>query len=123
MAPAASAQKRPDPVVEAPSRKAYELTAKYFRALADPMRLTVLELLIDGEKSVEEIRSAIGCKQPRLSNQLACLRWCDFVTTRRDGNHIYYAIAEPSIREMLRLVDKALAHQAERIAACTRIDG
>lgn len=123
MAAAASVQKRAHAAAEAPSQKAYELPAKYFRALADPMRLTILELLMDGEKSVEEIRSAIGCKQPRLSNQLACLRWCDFVTTRRDGNHIYYAIAEPSIRDMLRLVDTALVHQAERIASCTRIDG
>ena len=121
--PAAARVKRPPEPAEPPGLKGYELTAKYFRALADPMRLTILELLLEGEKSVEEIREAIGCKQPRLSNQLACLRWCDFVTTRRDGNRIYYSLAEPSIREMLRLADRALASQADRIAACTRIDG
>jgi len=122
MPAAARARRAPEPV-EPAGLKSYELTAKYFRALADPMRLTILELLLDGEKSVEEIRGAIGCKQPRLSNQLACLRWCDFVTTRRDGNRIFYSLAEPSIVEMLRLADRALANQADRIASCTRIDG
>ena len=121
MAVVAPAQRARRPI-ESPGPRAYELTAKYFRALADPMRLTILELLLEGEKSVEEIRAAVGCKQPRLSNQLACLRWCDFVTTRRDGNRIYYSLAEPSIAEMLRLAGKALVNQADRIASCTRID-
>jgi DNA-binding transcriptional ArsR family regulator len=107
---------------------AYELTrsdeivAKYFRVLGDPLRLAVLRLLNErGELSVDDIRQTLGCKQARLSNQLACLRWCDFVTTRRDGNRIYYSIAEPVIPDLLRLADVALKNQAERIAACTRI--
>jgi DNA-binding transcriptional ArsR family regulator len=100
-----------------------ELVAKYFRVLGDPLRLAVLRLLRErGELSVEDIRQALGCKQARLSNQLACLRWCDFVTTRRDGNRIYYSISEPTIPELLRLADVALRNQAERIAACTRIE-
>src|SRR5437660_949206 len=71
-----------------------EIVAKYFRVLGDPLRLAVLRLLRDhGQLSVEDIRRELGCKQARLSNQLACLRWCDFVTTRRDGNRIYYSIS------------------------------
>jgi DNA-binding transcriptional ArsR family regulator len=104
-----------------PGANNYDLTARYFRALSDPLRLTILEILLDGEKSVEQIRAALGVKQPRLSNQLACLRWCDFVTTRREGTRIFYSISEPTIRDVLRLADKALTNQAERIAACTRI--
>ncbi|MDE3074372.1 MAG: winged helix-turn-helix transcriptional regulator [Chloroflexota bacterium] len=100
------------------------VAAKYFRVLGDPLRLAVLRLLGErGELSVEDIRRALGCKQARLSNQLACLRWCDFVTTRRDGNRIYYSISEPTIPELLRLADLALRNQAERIAACTRVEG
>src|SRR5713226_6096634 len=110
--------------VDAPARPdTYELTrgdklvAKYFRVLGDPLRLTILRLLYErGELSVEDIRQGLGCKQARLSNQLACLRWCDFVTTRRDGNRIYYSISEPAIPELLRLADMALRNQAERIA-------
>lgn len=103
--------------------KGDEIVAKYFRVMGDPLRLAVLRLLSDhGEQSVDELRQALGCKQARLSNQLACLRWCDFVTTRRDGNRIYYGIAEPTIPELLRLADVALRNQAERIAACTRIE-
>ena len=104
-----------------PGANNYELTARYFRALADPLRLTILEILLDGEKSVEEIRAALGIKQPRLSNQLACLRWCDFVTTRRERTRIFYSLSEPTIRDVLRLAHKALTNQAERIASCTRI--
>ena len=100
-----------------------ELVAKYFRVLGDPLRLAVLRLLRErGELAVEDLRLALGCKQARLSNQLACLRWCDFVTTRRDGNRIYYSISEPTIPDLLRLADAALKNQAERIAACTRIE-
>lgn len=109
-------------------RETYELTrsdeivAKYFRVLGDPLRLAVLRLLRErGELSVEEIRRELHCKQARLSNQLACLRWCDFVTTRRKGNRICYSISEPTIPELLRLADLALRNQAERIAACARV--
>jgi ArsR family transcriptional regulator, cadmium/lead-responsive transcriptional repressor len=100
-----------------------ELVAKYFRVLGDPLRLAVLRLLRErGELSVEDMRLTLGCKQARLSNQLACLRWCDFVTTRRDGNRIYYSISEPTIPDLLRLADAALKNQAKRIAACARIE-
>jgi len=118
-----------NPAVQAANqRETYELArsdeivAKYFRVLGDPLRLAVLRILREhGELPVEDIRLALGCKQARLSNQLACLRWCDFVTTRRDGNRIFYSISEPTIPELLRLADVALRNQADRIAACTRV--
>src|SRR6266581_8638222 len=80
-----------------------ELLAKWFRGLDDPVRLGILEELRDGEKSVEALCDALGMKQPRISNHLACLRWCRFVTTRRAGQRIYYRLADHNISAILDL--------------------
>jgi DNA-binding transcriptional ArsR family regulator len=97
------------------------LLAKYFTGFADPIRLAILECLLDGEKSVEEIRQHLGCKQPRISNHLACLRWCNFVQTRREGKRVFYSITDPAVREILRLGQQALSGNAERVYSCTRM--
>ena len=58
-----------------------ELVGKYFRALGDPTRVRILELLREhGELSVGELVQRLGHSQPKVSNHLACLRWCGFVT-------------------------------------------
>src|SRR6266571_2416251 len=61
---------------EAPARS--DLVAKYFRGLGDPTRVRILELLRDdGELSVGELVARLGQPQPKVSNHLACLRWCE----------------------------------------------
>lgn len=97
-----------------------ELLAKWFRGLADPVRLGILEELRLGEKSVEELCEALGMKQPRISNHLACLRWCNFVVTRRDGQRIYYRLADPNVEQILDLAHTSLARSAARVYSCTR---
>jgi ArsR family transcriptional regulator, cadmium/lead-responsive transcriptional repressor len=97
-----------------------ELLAKWFRGLDDPVRLGILEELRDGEKSVDELCDALGMKQPRISNHLACLRWCRFVTTRRAGQRIYYRLADHNISAILDLAHASLARSASRVFSCTR---
>jgi DNA-binding transcriptional ArsR family regulator len=99
-----------------------DLLAKYFRALGDPTRLRVLELLGDGERSVGDLVAALGLPQPKVSNHLACLRWCGFVQTRRAHRAIYYRLADDRLREIVGLARQLLAANAEHVAACTRID-
>jgi DNA-binding transcriptional ArsR family regulator len=99
-----------------------DLLAKYFRALGDPTRLRVLELLGDGERSVGELVAALGLPQPQVSNHLACLRWCGFVTTRREHRTIHYRLADDRVREIVTLARALLADNADHVAACTRID-
>jgi len=109
--------------VEAPVEDAFdhlELLAKWFRGLDDPVRLGILEELRSGEKSVEELCEALGMKQPRISNHLACLRWCQFVATRREGQRVYYRLADPNVEQILDLAYASLARNAERVYACTR---
>lgn len=101
--------------------EATEIRSRFFRVLGDPKRLKILELLLDGEKSVGEIVEHIQASQGRVSNHLACLRWCGFVTTRRDGKFVYYRMADPRVRDVVRLADSIIGDNAAAIASCTRV--
>jgi len=74
------------------------------RALADPKRLCVLESLADGELSVSDLSGRVGCQVPNMSQHLAVLRSAGLVTSRRDGNTIYYRLADPRVLEAYRLI-------------------
>ena len=74
------------------------------RALADPKRLCVLESLAAGELSVSELSVQVGCQVPNMSQHLAVLRSAGLVSTRRDGNTIYYRLADPRVIEAYRLI-------------------
>ena len=102
---------------------ATDLVAKYFRGLGDPSRLRILELLrSEGELSVGELVRRLGIPQPKVSNHLACLRWCGFIEARREGRTIYNRIADPRVSAMLDLAGSLLADNAEHVAACCRIE-
>ncbi|MGH2984162.1 MAG: ArsR/SmtB family transcription factor [Solirubrobacterales bacterium] len=98
-----------------------ELLGKYFRVLADPSRIRILEALEDsGELSVGELVGRLGLPQPSVSNHLACLRWCGFVATRREHRTVYNRIADPRVSEVVALGHALLADNAEHVAACRR---
>lgn len=102
---------------EAPTEA--ELLGKYFRVLADPTRVRILEALeAAGELSVGELVDLLDLPQPSVSHHLACLRWCGFVTARREHRSIYNRIADPRVSEVLRLARSLLAGNAEHVAAC-----
>jgi DNA-binding transcriptional ArsR family regulator len=102
---------------------ATDLVAKYFRGLGDPSRLRILELLRrEEELSVGELVERLGLPQPKVSNHLACLRWCGFIEARREGRTVYNRIADPRVAEMLELAESLLADNAEHVAACCRIE-
>jgi DNA-binding transcriptional ArsR family regulator len=102
---------------------AMDLVAKYFRGLGDPSRLRILELLRgDEELSVGELVERLALPQPKVSNHLACLRWCGFLEARRDGRTVYNRIADPRVAAMLDLAESLLADNAEHVAACCRIE-
>jgi ArsR family transcriptional regulator, virulence genes transcriptional regulator len=74
------------------------------RALGDPKRLCVLECLADEERSVSELSMDVGCHVPNMSQHLAVLRAVGLVVTRRDGNAIYYRLADERVLEAYRLI-------------------
>ena len=100
-----------------------DLVAKYFRGLGDPIRLRILELLrSEGELSVGELARRLGLPQPKVSNHLACLRWCGFIEARRQGRTVYNQIADQRVEAMLELAESLLSDNAEHVAACCRIE-
>ena len=120
--PDLSTARAPFALSESPTEP--ELVGKYFRALGDPTRVRILELLADcGELSVTELVERLSQSQPKISNHLACLRWCGFVHTRRDHPTVYYRVADERVTELLALGRALLAHNAEHVAACRRIEG
>jgi ArsR family transcriptional regulator, cadmium/lead-responsive transcriptional repressor len=99
-----------------------DLIAKYFRVLGDRTRLRIVELVCDGERSVGELSRLLGEPQPKVSNHLACLRWCGFVTTRREHRTIYYRLADQRVAAVVELARGLLHENAEHVAACQRVD-
>jgi ArsR family transcriptional regulator, cadmium/lead-responsive transcriptional repressor len=100
-----------------------DIVAKYFRGLGDAIRMRILEALGTGERSVGELVDLLGEPQPKVSNHLACLRWCGFVASRREHRTVYYRVADARVREMIELARSLLQDNAEHVAACRRIDG
>ena len=100
-----------------------ELLAKYFRVFADPSRLRILEALeAEGELAVGDLAERLGLPQPSVSNHLACLRWCGFVTARREHRTVYNRIADPNVSRVIALARDLLARNAEHVAACKRVE-
>lgn len=87
-----------------------ERAAQLFRALGDAPRLRLLELLRQGERCVGEIVETLGEKFSTVSQRLRLLRAEGLVARRRDGNHIFYSLAD---RHVADLVLNALAHAHE----------
>lgn len=105
-----------------PSPAESDLLAKYFRVLGDPTRLRVLDLVAEQERSVGELAELLGQPQPKVSNHLACLRWCGFVSTRREHRTVYYRVADERVQAVIALGRELLHGNEEHVAACRRVD-
>ncbi len=64
------------------------------RSLANPNRLAIVCLLLEGERSVMELEVALGIRQPTLSQQLAALREAGTIAGRRAAKHVHYRVAD-----------------------------
>ena len=111
-------------VAISPPRRAgpHRPVAKYFRALGDPTRLRIVELLgAEEELSAGELTRRLTQPQPMVSNHLACLRWGGFVTIRRDHRRIYYRLADQRVAARLELAHGLLDDNADHVTTCCRI--
>ena len=93
-----------------PDDDAVERASRIFRALGDGPRLRLLQLLADGERCVTEVVVAAGEKFSTISQRLRLLRSEGLVTRRRQGTHLFYALAD---RHVADLIENALAHASE----------
>ena len=75
--------------------------ADFFRALAHPVRIRILEVLRTGERSVQELQQVLDLEQSIVSQQLAILRGKNIVTPRKLGTTVRYALSDPLITKLL----------------------
>jgi len=74
------------------------------KPLANADRLLLLCQLSQGEMCVSELEEALDIHQPTLSQQLGVLRSEGVVSTRREGKHIFYQVADPALLEILTVL-------------------
>lgn len=98
-----------------------EIYAKFFHGLSNPTRFKIVEALLDSEMSVGQLVATIDSSQSQVSNQLACLKWCGYVTSRQDGKYVLYRITDERVRSILKLAKEIVADNAEHIRSCTRM--
>lgn len=82
----------------------FEEFARVGKALANGKRLELLDLLTQGERSVETLAAAAGLGLSTASAHLQTLRQAGLVTTRRDGNRIHYDVAGPDVLALYSLL-------------------
>ena len=75
--------------------------AAFFKALAHPVRIRILELLVQGEMNVQQLQEVIGVEQPVVSQQLAVLRNNNIVASRKEGVTVRYSVRDPLIAQLL----------------------
>lgn len=85
-----------------------QLKAELFKALGHPVRIRLLEQLVDGERSVGALAAALDVDVASASQQLGVLRRAGVVITRREGTTIHYSLRDPLMVEILRVAREML---------------
>jgi DNA-binding transcriptional ArsR family regulator len=81
-----------------------EKTARLFKAMAHPTRLRIVGLLARDVSCVDDLRAALGLKQPNISQHLAIMRGAQLVTFRRNGNRVCYGLADENLPIVVALL-------------------
>ncbi|WP_421958249.1 ArsR/SmtB family transcription factor [Planococcus koreensis] len=96
--------------------------AEFFKALAHPLRIRILEILAEGDKSVNEIQQLVETEGSTVSQQLTVLRAKNIVTGIKEGNRVIYSLRDPLIIELLDVAKKIFNnHLAETITMLDRL--
>jgi ArsR family transcriptional regulator len=104
-----------------PSAELQTLKAAFFRALAHPVRIRLLEVLVaGGQTSVQDLQRALGMDQPIVSQQLARLRASGIVVARKQGVAMRYAVADPRIGSLLKVARQILNRQLTGVQSILR---
>jgi len=90
--------------------------AQFFRALAHPTRIRMLEILVRGGRTVQELQEQLALNQPIVSQQLAVLRHQGIVSTQKEGLSVRYALRDPLVGALLdvarRIFDNRLGNSS-----------
>jgi DNA-binding transcriptional ArsR family regulator len=84
--------------------------ARFFRALAHPTRIRMLELLGQGGLTVQQLQDALALDQPIVSQQLAVLRNQNIVTAQKEGLSVRYSLRDPCVSDLLQLARRIFSN-------------
>lgn len=90
------------------TRPIYQVKADFFKTLAHPARIRILELLRDGERSVGELIPEVGLEASHLSQQLGVLRRANVLQSRKEGSTVRYSVTDPRIFDLLEVAKAIL---------------
>jgi len=90
------------------SRPLYQLKAEFFKTLAHPARIRVLELLSQRDHSVAEMLPEVGIEPANLSQHLAVLRRARLVTSRKEESAVIYTMTSPHVADLLAVARRIL---------------
>lgn len=102
------------------SPAAIDLVAARFRLLGEPLRIRLMQALIEGEKTVGELVAAVESTQPNVSKHLRLLQEAGLIGRRQEGNSVYCFIADPTVFDLCDAVCESLESkfaEAARVAA------
>jgi len=94
--------------MEPPDESFYEIKAKVIAVLANPKRLQIIELLGKSERTVSDLSADLEIAQATTSQHLAVMRKSGVVETRKDGNFVYYRLADQKIAEACAVMSRAI---------------
>lgn len=97
-----------------------EAVARFFRVLSDPTRLGIVRLLLSRPHTVTELVGELGLGQSRVSNHLACLRWCRLVVAESRGRQVVYSIADQRVGWLLPIAAEIADENADLLANARR---
>src|SRR4030042_3361089 len=93
--------------------KMFQMHAEVCKSMANPTRLKIMNLLREGEKSVEELRERLKLPKANLSQHLSILRQRMILSTRRSGLNIYYKVANPKMIKACDILRDVLLEQLQ----------
>jgi ArsR family transcriptional regulator len=85
--------------------------AQFFRALAHPTRIRMLEILVRGGRTVQELQEAVTLDQSTVSQQLAVLRNQGIVSAQKQGLSVRYTLRDPLVAELLDVARRIFNNQ------------
>ncbi len=91
----------------------YRIKAEMFKALAHPIRLKIMELLLKGERSVGDIVKKIGSEPPNISRHLSILKRAGLVFDVKKGQNVYYSAKNPCVDEITTCIRSFLKAKVE----------
>lgn len=100
-----------------------ERIAERFRVLGEPMRITLLDALREGEATVSDLQKTTGASQQNVSKHLGVLLRAGVVRRRKQGNFAVYSIADPMVFSLCEEVCGGLQRELGELAALLEADG